>query len=116
MDYHDKSALMNLNLCLAIKHNPIALQKWFNEFNHGRRSLKDKVRDGCPKTDVLPKNIDTEREPIIQDRHVTYHEKEPSLHISPTSLHSILYEQLAVKKICSRWIPHNLTIASKRVR
>ena len=36
--------------------------------------------------------------------------------ISSTSKHSILHEHLFVKKICSRWIPHNLTIAQKKVR
>ena len=28
-------------------------------------------------------------------------------------MHSILHEHLAAKKICSRWIPHNLTKAQK---
>ena len=45
-----------------------------------------------------------------------YTEIEASLGISSTSIHSILHEHLAVKKICSRWIPHNLTIAAKEVR
>ena len=29
---------------------------------------------------------------------------------------AVLYEHLAVKKICSRWIPHNLSIAQKKTR
>ena len=28
-------------------------------------------------------------------------------------MYKILHEHLVVKKICSRWIPHNLTIAQK---
>ena len=51
----------------------------------------------------------------MQDRRVTYREKGPSLGISSTSIHSILHEHLAVKKICSRWMPHNLTNAQKNV-
>ena len=58
---------------------------------------------------------DAVRELIMQDRRVTHREKEPSSGISPTSRHSILHEHLAVKKFCSRWIPHNLTIAQKRL-
>ena len=46
--YHDKSALKNLTLCLAITHNPIALKNWFNEFNRGRGSPKDECREGPP--------------------------------------------------------------------
>ena len=44
------------------------------------------------------------RELILQDRHVTYREIEVTLNISGTSIHSILHEHLAVKKICSHWI------------
>ena len=43
----------------------------------------------------------------MQHRHMTHREIEASLSISYTSIHSILHEQLAVKKILSRRIPHN---------
>ena len=46
----------------------------FNEFYCGRRSLKDEVREGPPKTAVVSENIDAVRELIMQDRHVTYRE------------------------------------------
>ena len=36
--------------------------------------------------------------------------------ISMTTIHKILHEHLGVRKICSRWIPHNLTIAQKQSR
>ena len=48
--------------------------------------------------------------------HVTYREIETTLGISETSIHSILHEHLTVKKIGSRWIPHNLSIAQKKAR
>ena len=92
------------------------VKNWYNEFNRGRRSLKDEFREGRPKTAVVPENIDAVRELIMQDRHVTYREIETCLGISPTSIHSILHEHLAVKKVCSRWIPHNLTIVQKKAR
>ena len=92
-----------------------SVYRWFTEFNRGRSSLNDEFREGRPKSVVVPKNIDAVRELILQDRHVTYREIEVTLNISGTSIHSILHEHLAVKKICSRWIPHNLTIAQKRL-
>ena len=48
----------------------------------------------------MPENIDVVRELIMQDRHtvVTYREIKASLGISFTSIHSILHEQLAVKR------------------
>ena len=62
---------MNLNLCLAIKRHSIALKNWFNEFNSGRTSLKDEIREGPPKTAVVSDVIDTVGELIMQDRHVS---------------------------------------------
>ena len=52
------------------------MKNWFNEFNCGRLSLKDEVHEGPPKTAVVSENIDTVRELIMQDRHVTYREIE----------------------------------------
>ena len=87
------------------------VMNWFNEFNCDRRSLKDVVREGPPKTGLVSENKYVVGELIMQDRHVIYREIKAFLGISSTSIHSILHEHLAVKKICSRWIPHNLTIA-----
>lgn len=92
------------------------VKRWYNEFLRGRQSLQDEFREGRPKTVVVPETVDAVRQLIIQDRHVTYREIEASLAISGTSIHSILHEHLVVKKICSRWIPHKLTIAQKRTR
>ena len=36
------------------------MKNWFNEFICGRRSLKDEVREGRPKTTVVPEDIDAE--------------------------------------------------------
>ena len=105
---------MNSNLYLAIKYHSIALCKTglVNSIVDDAR-LKDDVRAGPSKTDVVSQNIDAVRELIMQDRHETYREIETYLGISSTSIHSILLEQLAAKKICSGWILHNLAIAQK---
>ena len=79
---------------------------------HSRTNLV-KVR---PTSAVVPENIDAVHELIKNDRHVTYREIEASLDISMTSINKILHEHLHVKKVCSRWIPHNLTIAQKEAR
>ncbi|XP_055316153.1 histone-lysine N-methyltransferase SETMAR-like [Sitodiplosis mosellana] len=92
------------------------VKNWYNEFNRGRHSLQDEHREGRPKSAVVPENIDAVRELIMLDRHVTYREIEASLGISMKSIGRILHDHLAVKKICSRWIPHNLTNAQKKAR
>lgn len=89
---------------------------WFSEFNRGRSKLTDEVKEGRPKSVVVPQNIEAVRKLIMQDRHVTYREIEAILGICMTSIHRILHEHLSVKKICSRWIPHNLTQDQKDTR
>ena len=84
MDYHDKKVLVNLNVCIAMKHKIGAGARWKT------KSVKA----------VVPENINTVRELIIQD--VIYREVELLWDISPTNIHSILHEHLAVEKICSR--------------
>ena len=52
----------------------------------------------CPKSVVVPEILDAVRQPILQDRHVTYLGVETTLGISGASIHSILHEQLTGKK------------------
>ncbi|GFT74146.1 HTH_48 domain-containing protein [Nephila pilipes] len=92
------------------------VKNWYNEFNRGRCSIQGESRAGRPKSVVVPEKINAVRELIKQDRHVTYREIEASLDISMTSINKILHDYLSVKKICSRWIPHNLTNAQKKAR
>lgn len=89
---------------------------WFAEFKRGRRNLSDEFRAGRPSTSVVATNIDAVREMIQMDRHVTYREIQASTGIDMKQIHEILHEHLAVKKLCARWIPHNLTEAQKKAR
>ena len=67
------------------------MENWFNEFIGSRSLLKDELREGPPKTAVVPENIDAVRELIMQDRHVKYREINAFLDISSTSSHSKLH-------------------------
>ena len=44
---------------------------WYGEFNRGCRSLQDEFSEGYPKSIVVLETIDTVRQRILQDRHVT---------------------------------------------
>lgn len=90
--------------------------KWYKEFERGRSNLKDDPREGRPKTAVIQENVDAVRQLIQEDRHVTYHQIAASLGIGMTAIQTILQEELRVKKLFSRWIPHLLTAEQKLAR
>ncbi|CAH1961620.1 unnamed protein product [Acanthoscelides obtectus] len=95
------------------------LSVFLNEAPHQStisRCLSDDSRVGAPKTAVTQENVDAVRKLIIEDRHVTYRKIEASSKISKTSIQKILHEELGVRKLVSRWIPHLLTEEQKAAR
>ena len=77
----------------------INVYRWYGEFNRGRSSFQDEFREGRPKSVVIAETINSVRQLIFQDHHVTYREIETTFGISGTSKHSILHEHLTVKKL-----------------
>ncbi|GBP75963.1 hypothetical protein EVAR_54616_1 [Eumeta japonica] len=84
-----------------------------SQFKQGRINLSNKFYDGRSSTVVNNENIDTVRRMIETDQYVTYREIRASLGIGMSQLQLILYKYLDMKKLCSRWIPHNLTAVQK---
>ena len=88
-----------------------SVYQWHGEFNRGRSLLQGELRESRQKSVVVPKTIDVVCQLILEDHHVTYRDIETTFGIIATSIHSILYEHLTVKKkFCLNWIPHNLSI------
>lgn len=77
----------------------------------GRTSFVDVFREGCPATAVTPENIDAVRDLLQIDRLTTYDKIEATMCIGTTAIRTILHEHddLAVRKMCARRVPHNLT-------
>ncbi|CAH2004677.1 unnamed protein product [Acanthoscelides obtectus] len=71
------------------------ISRWYGEFKRGRVGLSDDPR---------------------VDRHVTYREIEASLKISKTTIQKFLHEEIGVRKLVARWIPHLLTEEQKAAR
>ncbi|CAH2000125.1 unnamed protein product [Acanthoscelides obtectus] len=99
-------AIIYYNFQRQLSQQESTISRWCGEFKRGRVSLNDDPRVGAPKTAVTQENVDAVRKLIIEDRHVTYREIEASLKISKTSIQKILHEELGVRKLVSRWIPH----------
>ncbi|GBP36813.1 hypothetical protein EVAR_28154_1 [Eumeta japonica] len=44
---------------------------WFSEFNRGQSMLTDEFKEGRPKSNVIPQNIDAVQGLIVEDRHLS---------------------------------------------
>lgn len=89
---------------------------WYREFKRGRDNLQDESRTGRPSTANTETNVDRVRDLLNADRRVTYDIIEASLGISSGTVRKILHEELGVKKLTSRWVPHLLTQEQKDCR
>lgn len=92
------------------------VRRWYAEFNRGRVSLDDEFREGRPSTAVTEENVAAVRRLIEENRRITYDEIRGQLGIGMSQIQKILHENLKVRKLCCRWIPHELTSGQKRAR
>ncbi|KAG5309238.1 SETMR methyltransferase, partial [Acromyrmex insinuator] len=77
---------------------------WVNEFKRGRTSTCD------------ANLIDKVHDIVLPDRRVKVRELVEAAGISHGTVISILHEQLGMKKLSARWVPHLLTVDHKRDR
>jgi [histone H3]-lysine36 N-dimethyltransferase SETMAR len=87
---------------------------WFLEFQRNNFSMEDAPHSGCPRTAVNEQTIDPVRTIIDNDPHSTYKQIEDILGISAIAINSIIHDYLKLRKVCARWVPHQLTDAQRR--
>lgn len=90
--------------------------RWFSEFKRGRQSMTDEERCGRPLTAVTEENVLAVKKIIEENKRITYEEIQHLMKIGSGSVHKILHDHLRVRRIVSRWVPHNLTDAQKQAR
>ncbi|CAK9818971.1 Protein GVQW3, partial [Anthophora quadrimaculata] len=92
------------------------VKKWAALFKSDRTSLEDNPREGCPKTATTPQIIQQVHDMVLDDRRVKVREIAEAIGISNERIGNILHEELHMKMLCVRWVPHLLTIDQKRIR
>ena len=92
----------------ALKY--VTVCKWVHHFNDGRESIENDPRVGKPVSVLTEKNVATVKTLIEEDACYTVQEETEELSgIHSSSVLKILREQLGLRKICRRWVPHLLT-------
>ncbi|XP_047523584.1 uncharacterized protein LOC125062015 [Pieris napi] len=92
------------------------IYSWFNEFKRGHSNLNDDPHEGRSLTATTEDIISAVRRVIQEDKRVTYQQIRASLGIGMNQVQKILHEQLGVRKLCTRRIPHTLTDDQKHLR
>jgi [histone H3]-lysine36 N-dimethyltransferase SETMAR len=92
------------------------IYRWFTKFSDGIQSFEDLPRSGRLITQSTSENINAIKDVIKNNRRITVKKIEQELEIPTTTVHTILHSSLQLKKVCSRWIPHELTLEQKLQR
>lgn len=74
--------------------------------------VEDKPRSGRPKSSMA----DEIKELLDHDRRLTVREIASKVDLGVATVHSIIKEELGMKKVCARWIPRLLTDDQKQQR
>lgn len=96
----------------------IIVKRQYSKFFQECASLSDEYRQGRAATAVSDKNIDAVQRMIENEKRKTYDDIEASLGFGSgrCRVKKILHDHLGVPKVCTRWVPHNLTESQKKAR
>ncbi|XP_015367479.1 PREDICTED: putative uncharacterized protein FLJ37770, partial [Diuraphis noxia] len=82
---------------------------WFKRFKEGRISIEDDHRPGRPSTSKTNDIISLVRDKIRSDRKLTVREVANEVGISIGTCHSILSDELGMKRVSAKLVPKLLT-------
>jgi len=92
------------------------VQRWCKRTKEGIMEIEDNPRSGRPVTGPTEENIQEVRSLIEQDPHSTYDDIEAETSLSRGTIETIIHQYLELRKITSRWVPHQLTPDQKQER
>ncbi|GFW33798.1 putative mariner transposase [Trichonephila clavipes] len=92
------------------------IEKGFAKFKRGEMSTEDDARSEWPKEAVTDEKIKKIYKIIFDYRKVKLIEIAETLKISKERVGHIVNEYLDMRKLCSKWVPHEITIDQKQQR
>jgi len=87
--------------------------KWYKAFSEGRESIKVELRSVRPSTSKSDNNVEIVRALLRSDCRLTVRMIASELNLNHTTVHQILTEELATKKLCAQFVPKKLIIEQK---
>jgi hypothetical protein len=92
----------------------VHVRKWSREFGSGRVNVMDEQRSGQLSTSAdLVQDIDAA---VQAERRVIIAQSEIRFNLSRGTIWDIGNERLCYRKVCSRWVPRQLTDEHKKTR
>jgi len=85
-------------------------------FKNGRTSVTDAECSRRPATATTTRTEERTLELICENRRMTVEEVAGRLNVSVGSAYSLIHDSLKFSKVCSRWVPKELTEERKRKR
>ena len=92
------------------------VKRWVAEFKHGRQSPEDDPRPGKSVTVATPEMVNKVHDIVMTDRRVRERYIASTVGISQERMHSILTEDLEMRKLSAHWVPRLLTVDQKHTR
>lgn len=93
-----------------------AVFKWHKLFKDGRESVEDESRAGRPSTSRTDDNVQRVRDVLNSDRRLSVRMIADQIGIDKMTVHNIVSEDLAMRKICAKLVPKILTHDQKQSR
>ncbi|KAJ4429904.1 hypothetical protein ANN_22108 [Periplaneta americana] len=92
------------------------VRSWIRQFKEGRTSCDNKPRQSRPRTSRSDDMIKRVGKVVLEDRRMSVEHIVSKVGIFLGTVHTILNEDLKLRKVSSRWVPRKLTNDHKAAR
>ena len=80
---------------------------WYKAFSEGLESIKNEPRFGRPSTSKTDNSVEKVQALVGSDHRLTVRMIASELNLNHTTLHQILTQELAMRKLCAKIVPKN---------
>ena len=86
---------------------------WHRRFKEGQEDVEDEEGRGRPSTSINQQSITAVEKAIRENPRLSVRKVGAMVGISKGSVNSILTNQLGMRRLCAKWVPHLLTPLQK---